>query len=406
MNAKITATIRLDKRTKNLAKRLKPGDIALIDHEDLDSVSAQMLIERKVSAVVNASKSISGRYPNLGPKMLLDAGIPVIDQVGKGAFKCLREGDTVDLCFDGAVPPGAGFQIRPHQEGVIWPRQEGRVLCKGMALTPDAVADLLEQSKHNLDVELERFAENTLSYVLKEKSLLLDETKLPAVDTRIAGKHVLIVVRGAGYKEDLASLRSYINEMKPVLIAVDGGADALLEMGYKPDIIVGDMDSVSDRALSCGAEIVVHTYADMSRPAPGLARLKELGIGAKIAAVPGTSEDVAMLLAYEKGAELIVAVGTHSNLVDFLDKGRKGMSSTFLVRLKVGTRLVDARGASKLYQGRPSLRYAVVLILAAVVAFITIMALSPAVQHKMQLFVIEQKSRLWDLWVQLRLWER
>jgi uncharacterized membrane-anchored protein len=190
-----------------------------------------------------------------------------------------------------------------------------------------------------------------------------------------------------------------------VLIAVDGGADALIEQGYCPDMIVGDMDSISDRALKCGAEIVVHIYTD-SRVPPGVARLVELGIDYKTAAVPGTSEDVAMLLAYEKGAELIVAVGTHSNLIDFLDKGRKGMSSTFLVRMKVGSKLVDARGAGKLYRAQPKLRYAGVLALAAVAALLAVIAFSPAVHDRIQSFVIEQKSRIWDLWVQLRLWER
>lgn len=387
MTLNISGTIRLDKRTKNLAKRMRRGEIALIDHEDIDSVSAQMLIEREVSAVVNAGLSISGRYPNAGPKLLLDAGVPILDNVGRESFERVREGETIDL---------VGCELR----------RDGTVICRGRELTPRLVTDLLEESKRNLDVELERFAENTLTYVLKEKSLLLDETKLPAIDTWLGHKHVLIVVRGEGYKEDLASLRAYINEMKPVLIAVDGGADALIEQGYKPHIIVGDMDSVSDRALNCGAEIIVHSYTDESRPVPGLARLKELGINAKLAAVPGTSEDVAMLLAYEKGAELIVAVGTHSNLVDFLDKGRKGMSSTFLVRLKVGARLVDARGASKLYQGRPTLRYAAVLMLAMMVVVVTIMAFSPMLQDRVRLFIVEQKSRLWDLWVQLRLWER
>ena len=387
MTVKITGTIRLDKRTKNLVKRLRRDEIALVDHEDIDSISAQMLIDRRVAAVVNASRSISGRYPNVGPSMLLDAGIPILDGVGPEVFECVREGDAIEI---------SGCELRTN----------GRVLCRGSILTLDGVAELLEQSKHNLDAELERFAENTLTYVLKEKSLLLDETKLPAIETRIAGKHVLIVVRGEGYKEDLASLRAYINEVKPVLIAVDGGADALLEMGHKPHIIVGDMDSVNDRALTCGAEIIVHTYADSSRPAPGLARLQELGLETKLAAVPGTSEDVAMLLAYEKGAELIVAVGTHSNLIDFLDKGRNGMSSTFLVRLKVGSRLVDARGASKLYRGRPSLRHAAVLTLAAMAALITIIAFSPGVQDQIRLFMIEHRSRLWELWVQLRLWER
>lgn len=383
----VSGTIRLDKRTKNLAKRLRWGEIALIDHMDIDSVSAQMLIDRHVAAVVNANRSISGRYPNAGPKMLLDAGIPILDDVGKEVFERLREGDAVEI---------SDCELRA----------DGGVICSGRVLTSDLVEELLEGSKLNLDSELERFAENTLNYVLKEKSLLLDETSLPSLDTRIGGKHVLIVVRGDGYKEDLASLHAYINEIKPVLIAVDGGADALLEIGHKPHIIVGDMDSVSDEALRSGAEIVVHTYADPSRRAPGIDRLKELGIDAKLAGVPGTSEDVAMLLAYENGAELIVAVGTHSNLVDFLDKGRQGMSSTFLVRLKVGSRLVDARGASKLYQGKPSARYAVVLALAAVLALVTVVAFSPGVQDQIRLFTIEHRSRLWDLWVQLRLWER
>jgi uncharacterized membrane-anchored protein len=380
-----TGTIRLDKRTKNLAKRLRRGEIALIDHQDIDSVSAQMLIDRQIAAVVNASASISGRYPNIGPKMLLDAGIPILDEVGWRSFEMVKEGDSAEISGDELL-------IR------------GQVVCRGIELTPALAAQMLEKSKLNLDVELERFAENTLGYVLKEKSLLLDETKLPAIDTRLNGRHVLIVVRGDGFKEDLASLNAYINEIKPVLIAVDGGADALLELGHKPHIIVGDMDSISDHSLRCGAEIIVHAYTD--RRAPGLDRLQQMGLSAKLAAVPGTSEDVAMLMAYEKGAELIVAVGTHSNLVDFLDKGRKGMSSTFLVRLKVGPKLVDARGVSKLYGSRHTFRYAAVLMLAAMSALITIIAFSPAFQDQIRIFMIEQRSRVWDLWVHLRLWER
>jgi uncharacterized membrane-anchored protein len=379
----IAGTIKLDKRTKRLARRLKRGEIALIDHQDIDSVSAQMLIDRNVAAVVNASPSISGRYPNVGPKMLLDAGIPILDNVGGDSFETVREGEAVVI---------SGCELM----------SDGALICTGTPLTQELVAKLLEDSKRNLDVELEHFAENTLTYVMKEKSLLLDETRLPAVETRFAGRHVLIVVRGDGYKEDLASLQSYIHEVRPVLIGVDGGADALIEMGHRPDMIVGDMDSVSDATLRCGSEIVVHTYSDSSRKAPGLDRLEGLGLDFKLAAVPGTSEDVAMLLAYEKGAELIVAVGTHSNLIDFLDKGRNGMSSTFLVRLKVGTKLVDARGASKLYKSKPSLRYAAVLVLAAMAVVVTVLAFSPAIQDRIQLFVIEQKLRLWDLWLHLR----
>jgi uncharacterized membrane-anchored protein len=383
----LRGTIRLDKRTKNLAKRMRRGEIALIDHEDIDSVSAEMLISRRVGAVVNASQSISGRYPNIGPQMLLDAGIPILDDVGSESFEQIREGDFVEI-----------------RDCELY--CDGAMVCRGSLLTEEDVNLLLEESKRNLDAELERFAENTLTYVVREKSILLDATRLPSTEIQIADRHVLIAVRGEGYKEDLLSLKAYINEMQPVLIAVDGGADALIEMGHKPDIIIGDMDSVTDRALRCGAEIIVHTYTDSSRPAPGLERLKELGIESKIAAVPGTSEDVAMLLAYEKGAELIVAVGTHTNLIDFLDKGRRGMSSTFLVRLKVGPKLVDARGASKLYRGKPGLRYAAILVLAAMAALVVVVASSPAIQDQFKLFMIESKARLWDLWIKLRLWER
>jgi len=364
----IKGTVKLDKRTKRLAKRLRPGDIAVIDHEDIDSTSAAMLVETQVAAVVNAAKSISGRYPNVGPQILLQAGIPVVDIVDHDPFKYLKEGEQVEL--DGAI-------LRPPAGG-------GEPL-EGELLTLEKVKQDMEAAKLNLGSELERFAENTLSYVVKEKGLLLDTTNFPHIDTKLDERHVLIVVRGEGYKQDLASIRTYIRDVKPALIGVDGGADALLELGLKPDMIIGDMDSVSDRALKCGAEIVVHTYADASRPSPGLQRVSELGVEAKTVSAPGTSEDVAMLLAYEKAAKLIVAVGTHSHLIDFLDKGRRGMSSTFLVRLRVGSRLVDAKGVSRLYVRRaPAVRDLCLIALAAAFVFVAIMLLSPTGAERLQ----------------------
>lgn len=376
---KTKGTIRLDKKTKILAQRMKPGEIALIDHQDIDSTSAQMLIEARVAAVVNASQSISGRYPNSGPSMLMEAGIPILDNVGKDVFEKITEGDRVEI--DGCTL-----------------RQNGTILAEGVELTGDLIECLLEECKLNLNEELERFAENTLTYILKERSLLLDPAGLPEISTKIAGKQVLIVVRGEGYKDDLASIRAYMNEVRPVTIGVDGGADALLELGVKPDIILGDMDSISDAALKSGAEIIVHAYADAKRGCPGKVRLEQLGVPFKEAAVPGTSEDLAMLVAYEKGAELLVAVGTHSNLIDFLDKGRRGMSSTFLVRLKVGSRLVDARGVSKLYHGRTRVSHIGLLIVAALIAVGTVIALSPAMRDKAQeLFMLVK------LWLKIHL---
>lgn len=381
----VRGTIRLDKRTKNLAKRLKPGEIALIDHVDIDSTAARMLVDAKVVAVINVSKSCSGRYPNLGPRVLLEAGIPLIECLDTDLFKGIKEGEQIVL-RDGAIC---------RNDSVI-------VECE--LLTEARIDDLLQDAKKNLGAELEHFAENTLSYVTREKSLLLDPANVPEVKTLIDGRHALVVVRGEGYKEDLAIIRTYIRDVRPVLIGVDGGADALVEIGLKPDIIIGDMDSVTDSTLRCGAELIVHAYA--SGEAPGLARLQELGLEAIVCSVPGTSEDIALLLAYEKGAEVIVAVGTHSHLIDFLDKGRKGMSSTFLVRLKVGTRLVDAKGVSKLYRVQPSGRPIAALALAALVVVITIIALSPTVQDRLQSVTDEIRSKFWDLWVRMRMWER
>lgn len=380
----IKGTLRLDKRTKNLARRLKRGDIAVIDHEDIDSTAAQMLVDAGVAAVVNASRSCSGRYPNLGPMVLLEAGVTLIDNAGQDLFK-LKEGEQVEI-----------------HEGVI--RKNGADLAAGEVLTMERARELCECARKNLGSLLEDFAENTLCYVTQERSLLLDPTNLPDVDTPINGRHALVVVRGENYKQDLAIIRAYIRDVRPVLIGVDGGADALLEMGLRPDMIIGDMDSVSDAALSCGAEIVVHAYA--SGEAPGLERVQRLGLRAKLCAVPGTSEDLALLLAYEKGAELMVAVGTHSHLVDFLDKGRRGMSSTFLVRLKVGNRLVDARGVSKLHRAQPTGRHIMILALAALVVVFTVIALSPSLQDRVQAMMDDIRSQFWHLWVKLRMWER
>ncbi len=381
----VTGTLRLDKKTKELANRLRPGDIALIDHEDIDSMAAQMLVEARVGAVINASKSSTGRYPNLGPLVLLVAGIPVVDDVGTFLFKGLHEGEKIEL-KDGAIC------------------RNGDVIAEGELLSLEQAERLRQQARRNLGNELEAFATNTLNYVTREKSLLLDPTSLPDIDTRINGRHALVVVRGDSYKDDLAIIQAYVRDVRPVLIGVDGGADALVELGLKPDIVVGDMDSITDSALRCGAELIVHGYANGD--APGMSRLKALGLEAKVCTVPGTSEDLALLLAYEKGAELIVAVGTHSHLVDFLDKGRKGMASTFLVRLKVGNRLVDAKGVSKLYQRSQAWRPFVVLALSALVVIGTVFLLSPTLQERVQAMTDDLRSQIWHLWVRLRMWEK
>ncbi|CCG03366.1 putative cytokinetic ring protein SteA [Blastococcus saxobsidens] len=352
----VAGTVRLDRRTKNLTKRLRPGDIAVIDHVDIDRVSADALVGCRVAGVVNAAPSISGRYPNLGPGILLDAGIPLLDDVGRDVFAKIKEGAEVRL------------------DGNRLLDEQGTVVAEGTAHDAETVAAAMADAKAGLSVQLEAFAANTMEYMKRERALLLDGVGVPDVATSIEGRHVLVVVRGYDYKEDLHALRSYIRDYRPVLIGVDGGADALVDAGYSPDMIIGDMDSVSDDVLRCGAEVVVHAYADGR--APGLARVQDLGVEAITFPAAATSEDIAMLLADEKGATLIVAVGTHATLVEFLDKGRGGMASTFLTRLRLGGKLVDAKGVSRLYRSRISTTVLVIMVLAALLAIGAALAVS------------------------------
>jgi uncharacterized membrane-anchored protein len=368
----IGGVARLDRRTKRLVGRLRPGDIAVIDHVDIDRVSADSLVGCKVAAVVNAAPSISGRYPNLGPEILVSAGIPLLDDVGKEIFPKLKEGAHVRL------------------DGDTLYAEDGTVVAKGAAQTADTVAAAMLEAKAGLSTQLEAFAANTMEYMKRERALLLDGVGVPDVETQIEGRHVLVVVRGYDYKEDLAALRSYIRDYRPVLIGVDGGADALRDAGYQPDMIIGDMDSVSDDVLRCGAEVVVHAYADGR--APGLARVQDLGVEAITFPAAATSEDIAMLLADEKGAKLIVAVGTHATLVEFLDKGRGGMASTFLTRLRLGGKLVDAKGVSRLYRSRISTAALVVLVLAAFVAIGSAVMVSTAGRVYLDLLVDQWNS--------------
>ena len=349
----------VDRRTKDLIKRLQPGDIAVIDHEDLDRVAAEGLVEARVGAVVNAAPSISGRYPNLGPLLLAAARIPLIDGVGSDVMDAVSEGQTLTI---------SGSHVLMGD----------LLVAEGERQSLQSLEAQIEQARGRMGEELERFAENTLEYLRRERHLLIDAPDLPDTGYDMKGRHVLIVVRGIGYKHDLDVLRrgGYLNDVRPVLVGVDGGADALLEIGEKPDFIIGDFDSVSEQALRCGATLVVHGYPDGR--APGAKRLDDLGLDYVVFAAGGTSEDIAMLLAYERGAELIVAVGTHSSMVEFLDKGRSGMASTFLVRMKVGPILVDAKGVSRLYQSRVRGFDLALLVVAAFFTMVVVATLTQA----------------------------
>ncbi len=369
----ITGTARIGRRTKDLVKRLVPGEIAVIDHEDLDRVAADGLVASGVVAVVNAARSISGRYPNGGPIRLAQAGILLIDDVGSELLDRLRDGESIEL-VDGEV------------------HRDGTVLATGTVRTRADIEAAMEAARASIGTELERFAENTLEYVRREANLTFDPLQLPPLQTRFHGRHALVVVRGHDYQDDLAHLRAYIKQYDPVLIGVDGGADALLDMGLKPDLVIGDFDSVSERALHVAPDLVHHVHPDGR--APGRENLLEWGVDYHEFVAEGTSEDVAMLLAYEAGATLIVAVGTHATMVEFLDKGRSGMASTFLTRLRLGPVLVDAKGVSKLYEGRVRRIDWMLLVGSALVAIIAVIAISDSVQTLLDGF----RLTLRDLW--------
>lgn len=357
--------VKKNNKTKDLIKDLNFGDIALIAHKDLDEIAALGLIEKKVKAVINIEESITGFYPNQGPKMIIEKGIVLWDNVSQDIWDKLEYGQEIEIT-------------------------DNQIVAKDIYLNPplemEDIDRLLEIAENNFNVVLDDFIDNTLSYAKKEKELVTGNLEIPQTSINIEDRPVVVLVRGKTYKEDLNAIKAFIKEQKPVLIAVDGGADAFLEHRLRPDIIVGDMDSVSDEGLKTAKELIVHGYMDGR--APGLERLKALGLEGKVFRAPGTSEDIAMLMAYHFKAKIIVALGTHSNMIDFLEKGRKGMASTFLVRLKIGQKLVDGKGVSVLYKSSIKPRFLLLLVIGMLLPFLVIAFYSPTVQQIVRLFLM------------------
>jgi uncharacterized membrane-anchored protein len=323
---------------------------------------------------VNASPSISGRYPNGGPIRIVDAKIPLLDAVGESVMTQVRDGDVIEL-----------------RDGAVW--LAGEKVASGEPLAAKEITTRMEDARQMIGVELRRFAENTLQYIETEAEQTFEPLSLPDLATNMRGRHAVVVVRGHDYRHDLRTLRPYIKEYHPVLIAVDGGADALLEVGLKPDIIIGDFDSLSETAWRCGAELVHHVHPDGR--GPGRDELLAHGAQYEEFVAEGMSEDVAMLLAYEAGATLIVAVGTHATMVEFLDKGRRGMSSTFLTRLRLGPVLVDAKGVSRLYEGRVRRRDMLLLVASALVAMVVMTFTSESLRVFMDGFRLWFVENVW-----------
>lgn len=369
----ISGRARVDGRTKRLCRRLRPGEIAVIDHRDLDLAAAQALVQLKPAAVVNCAASISGRYPTRGPAYLLEEGIPLLDQAGSALMERVVEGDRLTL---------RGEELY----------RDGEAVGRGHLLSLEDAERLAKEARANISNELRRFSANTLQFIETESQRFFEDLRVPPLDVQIDGRPVLVVARGPGFQRDLRRVLHFIREQRPVLIAVDGGADALLQAGYRPHLIVGDMDSASDESLRSGAQLLLHTYLD-GRPSPSSVRLGALGVEYSELPAPGTSEDVAMLLAHQLGTTLIVAVGTRFSLEEFLDKDRAGMSSTFITRLKVGSILVDAKGVDQLYRAALSPGWIAALLGSGVLVLGVIALHSPWAQR--WLSVIGVSIELW-----------
>ena len=382
----VSGPLRSGRRTKLLVKHLEQGDVALIDHLDVDRVSAEELIAAGAVAVLNCSPSSSGSYPNLGPQLLVEAGILLIDLPDDSLFDAVSEGDQVVVIAAGGLDGGPGAR-RPAVGEVL---RAGELLARGEVLDLPRICADTAARRREIGEALERFANNTIEHMREERELLAGRIELPRFTTAFRDRSTLVVVRGVGHQRDLRALRPFIRDMHPVIVAVDGGADALLEKGLTPHMIVGDMASAGEAALRCGAELVVHCYPDGR--APGRRRLQALGLPFKLVPAPGTSQDVAMLIAAEKGARLIVSVGSPFNLVEFLDRNREGMSSTFLTRLRIGETLVDAKGVSRLYRPRPGLTPLLVVIAAGLIAMLAVVWMTPALRDVVSL-----------LWLKLQL---
>lgn len=354
----LSGIARVDRSTESVLRRIGAGEIAVIDHIDLDRTTAEGLIAAGAVAVVNAAPAISGRFPNLGPEALIAAGVVVIDDVGNETLSRLRDGARIRL-----------------NDGAIFVGEE--LIGQGVPQTEESVANAMRAAKDGLSNQLEAFSANTIEFMRRDRALLLDGVGVPDVRVPLRGHHVLVVAAGTDHAADLAALRRYIKEYHPVLLGVGAGADVLIDAGHRPDLILGDPAEISDRALTGGADVVVPAFADGH--APGLHRVQDLGAGAVTFPASANQEDLALLLAQHHGASLIVTVGFQASLGEFLDRGRSSSNaSTFLTRLKVGHLLVDGKVVAGLYRTPVSAGAVVVLVLAVLVAVLAAVLVTSA----------------------------
>lgn len=345
----VTGIARRERRSGGLA-RIGPGDIAVLNQTDMDRRTADALVSADVAGVVNAAKSISGRFPNLGPEVLLAAGIPLVDDIGIEALHRIPDGKMIRI--DG---------------GSVYVSEE--LVASGTEQTVDSVADQMIEAKAGMSAQLEAFSANTMEFLRSERLLVLDGVGVPDIGVSMANRHALVIAPGPEHAAELRRLRRYIREYRPVLLGVDEGADTLCAAGYTPDLVVGDPESMASQTLRCGAIVVLPAHGDGH--APGLERIQDLGIPSVAFSSTGNAEDLALLLADAHGAELVVTVGSHATLHEFLDRGRSGsIPSTFLTRLRLGGKLVDSNAVASLHRGRTSAGSVLLLIVSALLVLL------------------------------------
>ena len=374
----LIGTARVDRNIDRLLRRVCPGDIVVLDVLDLDRITADALVEADIAAVINASPSVSGRYPNLGPEVLVNNGVTLIDETGPEIFKKVKDGS----------------KIRLHEGGVY---SGDRRLIRGTERTDHDIADLMREAKSGLAAHLEAFAGNTIEFIKSESPLLIDGIGIPEIDLDMRRRHVVIVGDEEHATDDLKSLKPFIKEYQPVLIGVGSGADVLKKAGYRPQLIVGDPDQISTDVLKCGAQVVLP--ADADGHAPGLERIQDLGVGAMTFPAAGSASDLALLLADHHGAALLVTAGHTANIETFFDRTRtQSNPSTFLTRLRVGEKLVDAKAVATLYRNHISggaIALLALTMLIAVIVALWVWRTDTAVLH----WIVEYWNRF-TLWVQ------
>ena len=374
----LTGTARVDRNIDRLLRRVCPGDIVVLDVLDLDRITAEALVEADIAAVVNASPSVSGRYPNMGPEVLVNNGVTLIDETGPDIFKKIKDGSKIRL-YEGGVYAGE------------------RRLVRGTERTDHDIADLMREAKSGLAAHLEAFAGNTIEFIKSESPLLIDGIGIPDIDLDLRRRHVVIVADEDSATDDLRSLKPFIKEYQPVLIGVGSGADVLRKAGYRPQLIVGDPEQISTEALKCGAHVVLP--ADADGHAPGLERIQDLGVGAMTFPAAGSPADLALLLADHHGAALLVTAGHRANIETFFDRTRQDSNpSTFLTRLRVGEKVVDAKAVATLYHNRISGGAIALLILTMLISVIAALWVS-----RTDTVVLHWIAQYWNhflIWIQ------